>query len=264
MRDLYIKFLYHTVGNQSPPTHLLASEPRFQMLEFDRSNENTPSTSYRGDGAVISTSPSRASQQSHVPGDSTTSTESMRSKSPRTRLSHNPDDYLRMAKWRLDDLSFLVGSDMAIFGTKMHPCISLRLSPLHEPINVLTGVDIWLENILNEVPEVAMCFHNEGIVMQEYEIYKTCDLPALSCFHPEHILRIMRNLIMFLKRNATQEGHTYWLVREAGFDVVKLYDLTVLCEKPQRSSSVSSNPDDSADESDGVNPFILPVASLCY
>nr|VZI26913.1 unnamed protein product [Spirometra erinaceieuropaei] len=265
MRDLYIKFLYHTVGHQGAPTHLLASEPRFQMLEFDRNDEqhhpSTSATSYRGNGAVISTSPSRVSQQSRDPNASTTSPESMPSNS-RSRLSHNPDDYLRMAKWRLDDLSFLVGSDMAIFGTKMHPCISLRLSPLHEPINVLTGVDIWLENILNEVPEVAMCFHNEGIVMQEYEIYKTCDLPALTCFHPEHILRIIRNLIMFLKRNATQEGHTYWLVREAGFDVVKLYDLTVLCEKPRRSSSVSPDPD--SDESDGVNPFILPVASLCY
>ncbi|KAL7054694.1 hypothetical protein AAHC03_025837 [Spirometra sp. Aus1] len=260
-----IKSPYTRVGHQGTPSHLLASEPRFQMLEFDRNDEqhhpSTSATSYRTNGAVISTSPSRVSQQSHDPNASTTSPESMPSNS-RSRLSHNPDDYLRMAKWRLDDLSFLVGSDMAIFGTKMHPCISLRLSPLHEPINVLTGVDIWLENILNEVPEVAMCFHNEGIVMQEYEIYKTCDLPALTCFHPEHILRIIRNLIMFLKRNATQEGHTYWLVREAGFDVVKLYDLTVLCEKPRQSSSVSSDPD--SDESDGVNPFILPVASLCY
>lgn len=76
-----------------------------------------------------------------------------------------------------------------------------------------------------------MCFHNEGIVMQEYELYNTTDLPKLTGFDKEQILRIMRNLALFLKNNATQEGHTYWLVKEPGFDVVKLYDLTVLCEK---------------------------------
>lgn len=39
----------------------------------------------------------------------------------------SPDDFLRLAKWKVNDLSFLVGSDLAIFGTKLHPCISLRL-----------------------------------------------------------------------------------------------------------------------------------------
>lgn len=91
---------------------------------------------------------------------------------------------------------------------------------------------MWLENILNEVPEVAMCFHNEGIVMQEYELHKTTDLPTLAGFQKEQVLRIVNNLVMFLKNNATEEGHTYWLVKETGFDVVKLYDLTALCENP--------------------------------
>lgn len=46
------------------------------------------------------------------------------SSQPRFR---SPDDFLRLAKWKVNDLSFLVGSDLAIFGTKLHPCISLRL-----------------------------------------------------------------------------------------------------------------------------------------
>lgn len=140
----------------------------------------------------------------------------------------NPDQYLHTAEWQLKDLSFIVGSDMPIFGTPKHPCISLKLSPLHESINVLTGIDVWLENIINEVPEVAMCYHHEGIVMQEYEIYKTCEIPPIIGFETEQINQIIRNLVMFLKRNATQEGHTYWLVKEPGLGVVKLYDLTTL------------------------------------
>ncbi|KAL5971919.1 Erythroid differentiation-related factor 1 [Taenia solium] len=182
---------------------------------------------------------------------------------PASEFHRNADEFLRLAKWRVDDLSFLVGSDLAIFGTKLHPCISLRLSPLHKPINVLTGIDIWLENILNEVPEVAMCFHNEGIVMQEYELYNTTDLPKLTGFDKDRILRIMRNLALFLKNNATQEGHTYWLVKEPGFDVVKLYDLTVLCEKSDTSNAYHDFESDK-EETGSVNPFILPVATLCF
>ncbi|KAH8877532.1 Erythroid differentiation-related factor 1 [Schistosoma japonicum] len=140
----------------------------------------------------------------------------------------NSDIYLHTAEWQLKDLSFVIGSDMPIFGTPKNPCISLKLSPLHESINFLTGIDVWLENIINEVPEVAMCYHHEGIVMQEYEIYKTCEIPSIIGFETEQINQIIRNLIMFLKRNATQEGHTYWLVKEPGLDVVKLYDLTTL------------------------------------
>lgn len=157
----------------------------------------------------------------------------------------NPDEFLHTAKWQLQDLSFLVGSDLAIFGTPKHPCISLKLSPMHESINVLTGIDIWLENILNEVPEVAMCYHHEGIVMQEYELYKTCDIPAIAGFETKQICRIVQNIIMFLKRNATQEGHTYWLVKEPECGLVKLYDLTTLCENDRIVSEFDRNSEES-------------------
>lgn len=32
------------------------------------------------------------------------------------------------------------------------------------PISVLTGLDYWLDNLMCNVPEVAMCFHINGIV----------------------------------------------------------------------------------------------------
>ncbi|TNN19671.1 Erythroid differentiation-related factor 1 isoform 2 [Schistosoma japonicum] len=175
----------------------------------------------------------------------------------------NSDIYLHTAEWQLKDLSFVIGSDMPIFGTPKNPCISLKLSPLHESINFLTGIDVWLENIINEVPEVAMCYHHEGIVMQEYEIYKTCEIPSIIGFETEQINQIIRNLIMFLKRNATQEGHTYWLVKEPGLDVVKLYDLTTLGYK-EFLNKCSEEPKCRETFMKDNNPFILPVASLSY
>ena len=32
------------------------------------------------------------------------------------------------------------------------------------PINVLTGLDYWLDNLMCNVPELAMCYHLNGLV----------------------------------------------------------------------------------------------------
>ena len=44
-------------------------------------------------------------------------------------------------------MSFLCGSDIPIFGNKNHPAVTLKLSDKQE-INVLTGIDYWLENLM--------------------------------------------------------------------------------------------------------------------
>ncbi|KAF7232331.1 Erythroid differentiation factor 1 [Paragonimus skrjabini miyazakii] len=279
LRDLYIKFLYHTV-NQSPHLGLYTIENLPCGTDIVKKYLPAPTTSSDSSPEFDKTSPkSGHSALQHTADDSSPShivESSQRPNNVRNSVdmrartesnskrpwAANPDEYLHMAKWQLQDLSFLVGSDLAIFGTPKHPCISLKLSPMHESINVLTGVDIWLENLLNEVPEVAMCYHHEGIVMQEYEIYKTCDLPSVAGFETKDIYRTVQNLIMFLKRNATQEGHTYWLVKEPGIDVVKLYDFTTLCDNDM--STDQNSPDRSTDEESSTNPFIFPVATLCY
>lgn len=46
--------------------------------------------------------------------------------------------------------------------------------------------------------------------------------------HGQEVLDVLHNIIGFLKANCTREGHTYWLFRQKGEDVVKLYDLTSL------------------------------------
>ena len=83
----------------------------------------------------------------------------------------------------------LVGSNMLIFGDDNHPAVSLKLRDASQPINVLTGIDDWyfqvvpkkkkkkktiywnekkkknrLDNLMCNVPEVAMCYHLNGIV----------------------------------------------------------------------------------------------------
>ncbi|CAH8544235.1 unnamed protein product [Schistosoma rodhaini] len=272
--DLESKFLYHTVF-QSPELGL----KKIQMLQ-PKSLPSSSGNDHTGNEITKKVVCSRLDPSSvgvehssmvdialssSLDDTVTTSNVEADKESRQFRSSWviNPDQYLHTAEWQLKDLSFIVGSDMPIFGTPKHPCISLKLSPLHESINVLTGIDVWLENIINEVPEVAMCYHHEGIVMQEYEIYKTCEIPPIIGFETEQINQIIRNLVMFLKRNATQEGHTYWLVKEPGLGVVKLYDLTTLGYK-EFLNKCSKEPNGREAYMKDNNPFILPVASLCY
>ncbi len=164
-------------------------------------------------------------------------------------------------------MKMLIGSDLPIFGDEKHPAVSLRLRfvekknqqqqtfefifpyrDMNKPINVLTGIDCWLDNLMCNVPELAMCYHLDGIV-QSYEIVKTEDIPYREgCEFPPNVIRdLATNLLSFLKSNATKEGHTYWLFKGPDDDIVKLYDLTSLC---------------GTDRND--NPYTLPVATLLY
>ncbi|XP_060526608.1 erythroid differentiation-related factor 1 [Cylas formicarius] len=153
--------------------------------------------------------------------------------------------------WTFEDIEMLLGTDMPIFGGGTHPCISLRLSDMSKPISVLTGIDYWLDNLMSNVPELVMCYHLNGIV-QKYELIKTEELPRLdnSRFSPKLIRDVAQSILSFLKSNATKAGHTYWLFKGKGEEVVKLYDLTSLCSEE--------------DVNRGQNPFTIPVAMLLY
>lgn len=183
---------------------------------------------------------------------------------------HTKHTYNRNVVWTFEDIRMLIGTDMAIFGGHSRPCISLRLRDMRQPINVLTGIDYWLDNLMCNVPEVVMCYHLDGLV-QNYEIIKTEDLPHLenSKFSPKVIRNVAQNILSFLKQNATKSGHTYWLFKGRNDDVVKLYDLSSLCTTGEfgGSEAPATKTNDAAEtteDSDNKNPFTVPVAMLLY
>jgi hypothetical protein len=94
-------------------------------------------------------------------------------------------------------------------------------------------------------------YHLDGIV-QNYEIIATEDIPYLpgSEFPPNAIKTIAKNILSFLKSNVTKEGHTYWLFKGPDDEIVKLYDLTSLCE-----GYINDKYD---------NAYTVPVAMLLY
>lgn len=166
------------------------------------------------------------------------------------KLKGLKNDFVRNILWTFEDIHMLVGSNMPIFGGGRYPAVSLRLRDNNKPINVLTGIDYWLDNLICNVPELVMCFHVNGIV-QKYEMIKTEEIPNLenSNFSTKVIKDIAQNILSFLKSNCTKEGHTYWLFKASGSDIVKLYDLTTLCEETEDKYQ---------------NPFTMPVAILLY
>lgn len=179
---------------------------------------------------------------------------------------HTKHTYNRNVVWTFEDIRMLIGTDMAIFGGNSRPCISLRLRDMRQPINVLTGIDYWLDNLMCNVPEVVMCYHLDGLV-QKYEIIKTEDLPYLedSKFSPKVIRNVAQNILSFLKQNATKSGHTYWLFKGRNDDVVKLYDLTSLCTTAEYGGETqNSSENQEEDKNDDKNPFTVPVAMLLY
>lgn len=183
---------------------------------------------------------------------------------------HTKHTYNRNVIWTFEDIRMLIGTDMPIFGGSTRPCISLRLRDMHKPINVLTGIDYWLDNLMCNVPEVVMCYHLDGLV-QKYEIIKTEDLPFLenSKFSPNVIRNVAQNILSFLKQNATKSGHTYWLFKGRKDDVVKLYDLTSLCTTNEFGGDTGAEQtEDESQENlskkDDKNPFTVPVAMLLY
>jgi len=52
---------------------------------------------------------------------------------------------------------------------------------MSKPINVLTGIDYWLDNLMCNVPELAMCYHDNGIV--QVSLYCHMSSVSLSVFH---------------------------------------------------------------------------------
>lgn len=63
--------------------------------------------------------------------------------------------------WTFHDIRSVIKSDLAIFGDleRPVPAISVKLREDGKPINVLTGMDLWLDNLMCNVPEVMMCYH---------------------------------------------------------------------------------------------------------
>lgn len=90
---------------------------------------------------------------------------------------------------------------------------------LFSQITPLTWLEAWLDNVMASVPELAICYHQNGVV-QGYELLKTDDIFLLKgisddgtpAFHPNVVQQNGLSVLRFLKENCKQEPGAYWVL----------------------------------------------------
>ncbi|KAH9325716.1 hypothetical protein KI387_005894, partial [Taxus chinensis] len=185
------------------------------------------------------------------------------------RLSN--EGFLRVLFWKFHNLRMLLGSDLLVFSNEKHVAVSLHLWEVEQQVTPLMWLDAWLDNVMASVPELAICYHHNGVV-QGYELLKTDDIFLLkgiaedgtTVFHPQVVQQNGLSVLKFLQDNCKQDPGSYWLFRNAGEDLMQLFDLSVLsknCSPDKDGNSCSSLPSSKNRE---IRDYSLPLGILLY
>ncbi|XP_075496954.1 uncharacterized protein LOC142533907 isoform X1 [Primulina tabacum] len=145
------------------------------------------------------------------------------------------DAFLRMLFLQFHNFRLLLGSDLLIFSNEKYAAVSLHLWDVSRKVTPLTWLEAWLDNFMASVPELAICYHQDGVV-QGYELLKTDDIFLLKgvsdegtpAFQPHVVQQNGLSVLRFLEENCKQDPGSYWLCKSAGEDVIQLFDLSVL------------------------------------
>ena len=129
-----------------------------------------------------------------------------------------PRGFRRVLRWQLEVLSLLLGSDTVIFQSDAQGCASLDTSKsadgyhapgisvrLHEANSAATSLvclDYWLDNVMANAGEVALCLHTDGVV-QGYRLLRTDALPSPGAlgegFSPAAVTQRAVSVLRFLR-----------------------------------------------------------------
>lgn len=145
------------------------------------------------------------------------------------------DGFLRVLFWQFHNFRMLLGSDLLIFSNEKYVAVSLHLWDVSRQVTPLTWLEAWLDNVMASVPELAICYHQDGVV-QGYELLKTDDIFLLKgisedgtpAFHPSVVQQNGLSVLRFLEENCKQDPGAYWLYKSAGEDAIQLFDLSVI------------------------------------
>ncbi|XVF63291.1 hypothetical protein PTKIN_Ptkin09bG0076200 [Pterospermum kingtungense] len=156
--------------------------------------------------------------------------------------------FLRVLYWQFHNFRMLLGSDLLLFSNEKYAAVSLHLWDVTRQVTPLTWLEAWLDNVMASVPELAICYHQNGVV-QGYELLKTDDIFLLKgiaedgtpAFHPHVVQQNGLSVLRFLQENCKQDPGAYWLYKSSGEDVIQLFDLSVVSK-----SHSSSNSDDNS------------------
>ncbi|XP_077241431.1 uncharacterized protein LOC143881956 isoform X2 [Tasmannia lanceolata] len=181
------------------------------------------------------------------------------------------DGFLRVLFWQFHNFRMLLGSDLLMFSNEKYVAVSLHLWDVARQVTSLTWLEAWLDNVMASVPELAICYHQNGVV-QGYELLKTDDIFLLKgisedgtpAFHPQVVQQNGLSVLRFLQDNCKQDPGAYWLYKSAGEDVIQLFDLSVI---PKNHSSEDHGKRDSSFPSlmhRGRSDSLFSLGTLLY
>ncbi|XP_011622188.1 uncharacterized protein LOC18431102 isoform X2 [Amborella trichopoda] len=127
------------------------------------------------------------------------------------------DGFLRVLFWQFHNFRMLLGSDLFLFSNEKYVAVSLHLWDIGRQITPLMWLEAWLDNVMASVPELAICYHRNGVV-QGYELLKTDDIFLLkgiaedgtTSFHPQVVQQNGLSVLRFLQDNCKQDPGSYW------------------------------------------------------
>jgi len=68
-------------------------------------------------------------------------------------------DYGRVLELKIGNFNMLIGSNLLIFYKESLYPISLKLLQIEKKLHPLSCLDMWLDNVLHDVNESAICYH---------------------------------------------------------------------------------------------------------
>ncbi|CAA6660462.1 unnamed protein product [Spirodela intermedia] len=153
--------------------------------------------------------------------------------------------FQRVLFWQFHNFRMLLGSDLLVFSNEKYVAVSLHLWDIARQVTPLTWLEAWLDNVMASVPELAICYHQNGVV-QGYELLKTDDIfllkgiseDGIPAFHPQIVQQNGLSVLRFLQDNCKQ----ILLYRNAGDEVLQLFNLSVVPENHSPTAHDSGSP----------------------
>ncbi|KAM7266438.1 hypothetical protein ACFE04_004335 [Oxalis oulophora] len=167
---------------------------------------------------------------------------------PEKHKGMSNDGFLRVSFWQFHNFRMLLGSDLLLFSNDKYVAVSLHLWDVTHQVTPLTWLDAWLDNVMASVPELAVCYHHNGVV-QGYELLKTNDIfmkkgiseDGTPAFHPNIVQQNGLSVLRFLQENCKQDPGAYWLYKDAGDEVIQIFDLSVIPKNHSNDHDDGSN-----------------------
>ncbi|KAK1311434.1 hypothetical protein QJS10_CPA08g01117 [Acorus calamus] len=181
------------------------------------------------------------------------------------------NEFLRVLLWQFHNFRMLLGSDLLLFSNEKYASVSLHLWDVSRQVTPMTWLEAWLDNVMASVPELAICYHRNGVV-QGYELLKTDDIFLLKgisddgtpAFHPQVVQQNGLSVLRFLQNNCKQDPGAYWLYKNPGEDMIQLFDLSVI---PKSHSTDSTDQNSSSFQSlihKGRRDSLFSLGTLLY